>query len=158
VCMYCIAENLCMGSSKSLSKNKEDYDLLELKTIYLNQAREPEVGTCLHLLHTLFSSSLPSEERARILEKNYSITFNQEERKMFDMFRYAEENGIKKGKQIGLSEGRQEELDKNITNMIMFQLTEKASIKDIIRMLTNVFNISVSEAERRIKSVSTAMI
>ena len=77
---------------------------------------------------------------------------------MFDMFRYAEENGIKKGKQIGLSEGRQEELDKNITNMIMFQLAEKASIKDIIRMLTNVFNISVAEAERRVKSVSAAMI
>ena len=104
--------------------------------------------------------------RADILERNYSIVFTQEEKKMFDMISFAKESGIEiglergreEGKEIGLSKGHQEELDKNITNMIAFQLGEKASPNDIIRMLTNVFKISVAEAQRRIKSVSAAMI
>ena len=159
---YALSESLCEGRVESLSKRREDYDLLELKAIYLNQAHEPEEGTMLYLLHTLFSSSLSPERRAEILKRDYSIVFNQEERKMFDMFRYAEENGIeiglKKGKALGLSKGHKEELDKNITNMIVFQLGENASPNDIIRVLTNVFKISVSEAQQRIKSVSATMI
>ncbi len=222
VCRYGLAEQLCEGREESLARRGEIFDLLELKTVYLNQAREPEEGTGLHLLHTLFSDSLSPEERAEILERNYSIVFTQEEKKMFDMFRFAEERGLEKGlergmekgralglsegkeiglsegkeiglsegkeiglsegkeiglsegkeiglsegkeiglsegKEIGLSEGRKEEMDKNITSMIVFQLAENASAKDIIRMLTNVFKISVSEAQQRLKSVSAAMI
>ena len=89
---------------------------------------------------------------------------------MFDMFRYAEEKGLErgreegkkiglsKGKEIGLSKGHKEELDKNITSMIVFQLEENVSHSDIVRMLTNVFKISGAEAQRRIKSISAAMI
>ena len=62
------------------------------------------------------------------------------------------------GEEIGLSKGHQEELDKNITSMIVFQLAENVSAKDIIRMLTNVFKISVAEAQQRLKAVSAAMI
>ena len=170
VCRYGLAEQLCEGREDSLSRRREVYDLLEMRAVYLNQAREPEEGTGLHLLHTLFSDSLSPETRAEILERNYSIVFTQEEKKMFDMFRFAEERGLEKGreegekiglskgKEIGLSEGRKEELDKNITNMIVFQLAENVSPKDIIRMLTNVFKISVAEAQRRITSISAAMI
>ena len=190
MCRYGLAEQLCEGREDSLSRRREVYDLLEMRAVYLNQAREPEEGTGLHLLHTLFSDSLSPETRAEILERNYSIVFTQEEKKMFDMFRFAEERGLEKGlekgreegekiglskgekiglskgkeiglsegKEIGLSEGRKEELDKNITNMIVFQLAENVSPNDIIRMLTNVFKISVAEAQRRIKSISAAMI
>ena len=202
VCRYGLAERLCEGREESLARRGEIYDLLELKTVYLNQAREPEEGTGLHLLHTLFSGSLSHEERAEILERNYSIVFTQEEKKMFDMFRFAEERGLEnglekgralglsegkeigllegkeiglsKGKEIGLSEGKEiglsegekiglskghkEELDKNITSMIAFQLAENVSARDIIRMLTNVFKISVDEAQQRLKAVSAAMI
>ncbi len=194
VCRYGLAEQLCEGREDSLSRRREVYDLLEMRAVYLNQAREPEEGTGLHLLHTLFSDSLSPETRAEILERNYSIVFTQEEKKMFDMFRFAEERGLEKGlekgralglsegkeiglsegekiglskgekiglskgKEIGLSEGRKEELDKNITNMIVFQLAENVSPNDIIRMLTNVFKISVAEAQRRITSISAAMI
>ena len=186
MCRYGLAEQLCEGREDSLSRRREVYDLLEMRAVYLNQAREPEEGTGLHLLHTLFSDSLSPETRAEILERNYSIVFTQEEKKMFDMFRFAEERGLEKGreegekiglskgekiglskgeeiglskgKEIGLSEGRKEELDKNITNMIVFQLAENVSPNDIIRMLTNVFKISVAEAQRRITSISAAMI
>ena len=174
MCRYGLAEQLCEGREDSLSRRREVYDLLEMRAVYLNQAREPEEGTGLPLLHTLFSDSLSPETRAEILERNYSIVFTQEEKKMFDMFRFAEERGLEKGlekgreegekiglskgKEIGLSEGRKEELDKNITNMIVFQLAENVSPNDIIRMLTNVFKISVAEAQRRIKSISAAMI
>ena len=170
MCRYGLAEQLCEGREDSLSRRREVYDLLEMRAVYLNQAREPEEGTGLHLLHTLFSDSLSPETRAEILERNYSIVFTQEEKKMFDMFRFAEERGLEKGlekgralglsegKEIGLSEGRKEELDKNITNMIVFQLTENVPPNDIIRMLTNVFKISVAEAQRRLKSVPVAMI
>ena len=157
VCRYGIDGTLCEGSSKSLARRREDYDLIEMMAIYLNQAREPRPGTGLHLLHTLFSSSLSSEKRAEILEREYSIVFNQEKRKMFDMFHYAEENGIEIGKEIGLSEGRKEELDKNIMNMILFQLAENAPVEEIIRLLTNVFKISVAEAQRRVKAITAAM-
>ena len=97
MCRHGLAEQLCEGREESLSKRREVYDLLEMKAVYLNQAREPEEGTGLHLLHTLFSDSLSPETRAEILERNYSIVFTQEEKKMFDMFRFAEERGLEKG-------------------------------------------------------------
>ena len=166
MCRYGLAEQFCEGRKESLARSEEVYDLLELKTVCLSQASEPEVGTGLHLLHTLFSGSLSPEVRADILERNYSIVFTQEEKKMFDMFSFAEERGLERGRELGLSEGKeiglskghQEELDKNITNMIVFQLAENVSAKDIIRMLTNVFKISVAEAQQRLKAVSAAMI
>ena len=79
-----------------------------MRAITLNQSREPAEGTGLRLLHTLFSSSLSPDERAEILERDYSIVFNQEEKKMFDMFRYAEENGRTKGRREGRKQGRME--------------------------------------------------
>ncbi len=79
-----------------------------MRAVYLNQSREPAEGMGLRLLHTLFSSSLSPEKRAEILERDYSIVFNQEEKTMFDMFRFAEENGLRKGRREGRKEGREE--------------------------------------------------
>ena len=152
VCRFGIAGELCEGFPESLPENREDYDLIELKTIHLNQAMEPEAGTCLHMLHTLFSSSLSPERRADILEREYFIEFNQEERKMFDMFQYAEENGIEIGMERGKAEGRAEgkaegraEGEKNYILKTIGHLIAKGKSMEEIRELLNLTPTQMQE-------------
>ena len=102
-----------------------------MRAITLNQAREPAEGTGLRLLHTLFSGSLSPDEWAEILERDYSIVFNQEEKKMFDMFRYAEEKGRTKGRREGKKEGAGETYQKVIRRLLL----KGNSLEEIREML-----------------------
>ena len=120
---YELVERFHFGSRKCLSNDRKVYDLLELMIIYLNDAEPPPKGTTgLGLLHTLLTNSLSSKERSEILKRDYNIEIDMEELEMFDMFKYAEENGIKKGRKEGRKkgrmEGRDEERKKIISNML----------------------------------------
>ncbi|MBP5639105.1 MAG: hypothetical protein J6X55_06485, partial [Victivallales bacterium] len=58
--------------------------------------------------YTLISSTLPPEERERILREEYSIETPTEEKQMHSFFYYEMKDCRKKGREEGRMEGREE--------------------------------------------------
>jgi predicted transposase/invertase (TIGR01784 family) len=106
VCHYDISEHPD-GWTAAESAARKEHDLLEMRIIYLNGAKQPIPGTGFHLLHTLFNSSLTPQERADILEQYYSIVFNKEEPEMYDIIKEWNDQARKKGRKEGRKEGRE---------------------------------------------------
>ncbi|MBP5640941.1 MAG: hypothetical protein J6X55_15775 [Victivallales bacterium] len=105
---YDLCEHLRSGSAECLSKDKKAFDLLELMIIYMNQTKPPPEGTGFALLHTLLTDSLSSKKRYEILRRDYNIVIDKEEQEMFDLIKFAKENGRKEGRKEGRNLGRKE--------------------------------------------------
>ena len=91
---------------------QDDYDLIALTVVNLNDDVPPKGDRGLRLLHALFSSAISPGERERILKEEYSINLTTEEKMMYSVFHYAMKDGKKKarreGEEIGCREGRKE--------------------------------------------------
>ena len=87
---------------------QEDYDMMALTIVALNDDVPPKSDRGLRLLYTLISSTLSPEERVRILREEYSIETTTEEKQMHSFFYYQLKDCKKKGREEGRMEGREE--------------------------------------------------
>ncbi|MBP5640084.1 MAG: hypothetical protein J6X55_11435 [Victivallales bacterium] len=111
VCHVVMGNLPLQGFDNLLPLLQEFFDLLDLKVICLNDDVPPVGNPTLRLLHTLISSNISTPDRERILKDEFSIKPNTEEKTMYDMFHYAQIDGIARGRKEGRVEGRKEGIE-----------------------------------------------
>ena len=118
------------------------YDLLEVMLFCLNEKSKDGGGPVMEMLRTLFSLALSQEEKHKILKEKYSITFNQEERKMLTVADYIEYVKEK------CEERAEDKIKKTVvTNMLRRGMSEKE--------IQGMLGITTKEARELIHDVQT---
>ena len=105
---YNLLESVTGEAVEQIASPKEDYDMIALTIVALNDDIPPKSDRGLRLLYTLINSTLPSEERERILKEEYSLETTTEEKQMHSFFYYQMKDCKKKGREEGRKEGRME--------------------------------------------------
>ena len=144
---YNLQETVEGEAVEQTASPREDYDLVTLTIVALNDDVPPKKVRGLRLLYTLLSSALSPEERERILWEEYSIKSTMEEKKMHSYFYYAlkdcKKKGLKEGREEGLKEGEKLGLQKGIAKAyrsIIQNLLSKGKNEEEIQSLLAIPN------------------
>jgi hypothetical protein len=139
---YTIEENELCGRS---GVKVENYDLMEVIILNLGDADTKSDVEILNLLNTLFSTTLSSNEKKKILSDDFHIAMTKElESEVSDMCNVSygiEERGVQKGLQQGLQQGLLECLGElgtvtaDIQNRIC-SITDLNMLKELLRAAT----------------------
>ena len=116
VIRYGMAELCQADETRSIHQAGAAYDLLEIMMICLNDKCQEGGDSVIDMLRTLFSMKLSQEQKNKILEEKYSITFTKEKQMKFNEYieyvketclEIGEEKGFQKGEQSGFQKGEQ---------------------------------------------------
>ena len=130
------------------------YDLLEIMMICLNDGCQKSGGPVIDMLRTLFFSTLPKEQKRKILKEKYSITFKQEEQEMLtvaDYIEYVAEKREKRGIKLGEERGEkraEEKIKKTVVTNLLRQGRDENDIQAAL-------GISTDEVRKLIHDVRT---
>lgn len=94
---------------------KEDYDLMEVVILNLGEPYDEADCGILRLLNTLFSPTVPPDEKKKVLSEKYNIAMTaemeSEVQSMCNLSTAIENKGIKKGLERGLEQGLEQGID-----------------------------------------------
>ncbi|MBO7092490.1 MAG: hypothetical protein J6W23_11950 [Victivallales bacterium] len=116
VIRYGMAELCQTDETQGIHQIGAAYDLMEIMMICLNDRYKEGGGSVIDMLRTLFSMKLTKEQKDKILEEKYSITFTKEKQMKFDEYieyvketclEIGEEKGIKIGEEKGIKIGEE---------------------------------------------------
>ena len=165
---YGMAELCQTDETQAIHQVGAAYDLLEIMMICLNDRYKEGGDSVIDMLRTLFSMKLSKEQKNKILEEKYSITFTKEKQMKFDEYieyvketcleigeekgiKIGEEKGIKIGEEKGIKIGEEKGIAQTQRTVVTNMLLQGKSEKDIQAAL----GLTASQVRELIRDVQS---